>query len=277
MASHRAPGTKRHELLAQLPPSSLPPTHRLPPSTGKALEHLICAAWAQGRVLFNLHREIARNAYHIGLSADLQPLQERWILPIVRIGNHRLVGNRKRPGFIQPLQGQLGLGLKLNLVGHSSLLTADRILRPRLRQIQAHTHRPMHCRIGIHTGHGYLTIGHLPHRATILMGHPHRRCPLLDKGRVIEDQHPISKHHLVAHPLYPLLVEGRLLPLDAGNQLLKTLRAGTRNGRGHGLGVLAGKVRQKPGAVAFQIIPPFRAVEVVGKRSKEVRQFRQRL
>ena len=100
---------------------------------------------------------------------------------------------------------------------------------------------------------------------------------MLGKTRIVKQQHAIPYPHPIAQGLYPLAVERRYIPLNPGQQLLDTLGIRPGKSRGDRIAILAGQIRQLPGAIPFQILTAFRALEVMSKGRQERGQVRQRL
>jgi hypothetical protein len=80
------------------------------------------------------------------------------------------------------LEGDLGLGLESDLLGHPGLLAAGGIAGPVLRQIEPPGHRQARLMIGDRQRHRNLAIILLAELAAILPRHPHRVLALLGEA-----------------------------------------------------------------------------------------------
>jgi hypothetical protein len=177
--------------------------------------------------------------------------------------------------LIEQRQRNLGLGLKRHLVWHAGFTPALWIVRPGLRQVQPHGHRPHRLRIGVATGHGDLTIADLPQGARVLPRHPHRHLALLGKTGVIQHQDTIAQGGFRDHLVHPLTVKVLCIPLHIGEELLQPLFTGAGHGLRHGIAVLVGQRGEQSRHIPLQGLPTLWPPEADLEGTQKVFQLRQ--
>src|SRR3972149_11426267 len=125
-------------------------------------------------------------------------------------------------------------------------------------------------------GNAYLTVGHLPHRATVLGGYPNRVISLLDHSRFINQGHPI---HFSQRLIHQPLMNGRhwlWLPRALTDKVLHAAGFIPPVQR-HPLHILARRIPQQAPQVGFAPFQLFRSLKGKFKQLDIVRHFFQKL
>ena len=180
-----------------------------------------------------------------------------------------------RPGPIQQLQRDLGLGLKDHRRRDSGPLATLRLLRPRAGQVQLHRHRPRGLGITVAAGHRHLAVPHLAQGARILASDPHRGRALLGKAGIVEDQDTIARGRFGDHLRYPLPVQILLVPLHIGEELLQPLGIGPWHRLSDGIAILIGHLSEQPCGLTLQGVSALRPPKTHLEGPQKFASFRQ--
>jgi hypothetical protein len=132
------------------------------------------------------------NYFHLG-----QRRTETGVGTIASVGQDHTLRTASLASTPNLLQGNLRLGLKLDLLGNASFLPSAAVLNPSLRQIQAESHRHTGRLGGHRKTDRHTAIILFANLAAILPGHSHRLLTLLRKSRVIH--HPSHYWSLLQH------------------------------------------------------------------------------
>jgi hypothetical protein len=152
-------------------------TRRGPWQRSVAVSGLVAAVWADARCLGKavrawvplpvskplpcLHPHDIRH-FHLG-----QSQAELGIVAVPGIGQHHALWNASLVDSPNLLQSNVWLGLKLDILGNTSLLPSFSVLDPNVRQIQAMCHWHTRRVCGHREAHGYTAIVPFAHLAAI--------------------------------------------------------------------------------------------------------------
>jgi hypothetical protein len=219
------------------------------------------------------HREVAADGDHVALAALLQAGQEVGVVAVVGVGDDAGVPHPVGVGSVQQRQGDLGLGLEGDLLGHPGFLETLGVVSPALMQIQPGGDRPGDGPLGGVAGDGDLAVGRLAEGAGVLTGDADGAFALLGEAGVIEDQHAVTLGRQSEETFDPLAVQVLLIPGHGGQQALETLLGGAGDDLGEGVAVRVGVLGEQAGEVAFQGGRPLAAGEVDTEGGEELGEF----
>ena len=148
------------------------------------------------------------------------------------------------------LQGDLGLGAKIDVVGNAGLAAPRRVPDPVLGQVQTPGHRQAGARARHRQRDRHLAVLGLAQLAAVLPRHAHRMASLLGKRRIVDDpgldaaRRLQRRQNLIADRFQDPVVAPRRLADKVKQGLMRRAGVRRRQPRRHGLHALA-RHRQK--------------------------------
>ncbi len=164
------------------------------------------------------HSRLGRDRQHVLESRGVQLLAQLGVIAIGAVTQHRCFLNVPARRLLNQLDGQLRLGLELNLMRDLRLAPALRIRTPLLWQIQspAQRHRPLPT--DSVQRHADLAVAGLPQPPGVLALDPRRVLAVLRKPCAID--HPCLHIDRRRHPLRDRLHHERRIPRAVRQELL---------------------------------------------------------
>ena len=268
-----APAAQGHHFGPQPAVAALAPADRPPPPLALGADQRIGPLGR--RELPQRYAEVAAHGDYVTLLAQLQARQEIGVVAVVAVGGHGRVADAQFSGVIEQGQGNLGLGLERDVLGHLGLLAAGLIEGPLLGQIQPCGDGPGQGAFGVVTVDGHLAVARLAQGAGVLPLHADGALTLLGEAGVVEDEDRVAFAGKSPQGVDALVVEVVFVEGDAGQQVVQALLVGAGDDLGEGVAVLVVVLGQQAGEVAFQGLPPLGAAEVDVERAQEFVQLRQ--